>query len=183
MIRRLLPLLLGVAAIGLCAHAPAAAHEGQGTIEVLAADTSSPDAISYRVRVVFVADGHPAPEATVTATIVNQSGAVPVTFVKTADDGTYEGTVRFPGSGNWTVRLTSLRPIASVERTETITAAPNPTSSAPTSSTEPRTSIPEPRTTDEPSGANWTLVLVVAAATAAAVAAAFVVARRRQTGR
>lgn len=167
MIRRLFVVVLAV--VGALGGAPAAAHEGAGTIEVLSAEPTAGDGRTYRVRVVFVADGHPAPEATVTATIADRPGAVPVAFAATAEVGVYEGTVRFPGPGDWTVRLTSLRPIASVERTDTVARRVQdaPTTSAPLAST---TTTARADVDEEDDGADGT-----SAATTAAVIVAGVV--------
>ena len=121
---------------------PAAAHEGEGAIDVIRSEPAGGLALRYELKVSFVADGHGAPDATVTATVVDPAGArTPVPFTKVREDGTYEGTVTVPAPGTWTVRFTALRPTATLERPEEIAA---PATTADTAAT----------TTDRPNAAN-----------------------------
>lgn len=120
-----------VCALLLLGPTPARAHEGPGSIEVLAADPAEPLTLRYRVKVISVNDGHPAPEATVTATVVDEaSPQTPVPMAK-VDDGIYEATVSFPRDGQWTVRFASLRPTATLERVEAVAPPPTTTTTAP----------------------------------------------------
>ena len=114
----------------------AMAHDGDGRIEVLAAEPRPDGTVGYRLRVVFSADGHPAPESTVTATVVDPADPqAPQPLAKSAEEGVYEGEVRFPRPGPWTVRFTSLRPTASLERGEDVAAPTTTTTSTPPAST------------------------------------------------
>lgn len=180
---RLLALLLG-ALVVVVLSPPAAAHEGAGVIEVVDA-SSGEQAITYRVRVSFVADGHGAPEATVTATPVQDGAArTPVPLQATGDEGIYAGTVSFPGGGAWTVRFTSIRPSATTERSETITAR---TTAPSTTTTELSGDDPPPRAGDLPkddNGAtNATVVIVGLLLILAAAVAVLVLVRRRAASR
>lgn len=147
LVTRFLFLAAAFASFGVAgATGPIGAHEGDGRLEVLTAEPREGGTVAYRVRSVFIADGHPAPEATVTATVVDPADPqVPQTLTKDAEDGVYEGVVRFPRAGTWTVRFTSLRPTATLERTEDIappsTSAPAPD---PTASTSPAPLDDEP---------------------------------------
>lgn len=136
-LRRCLPLLgLGIVALATLA-APAAGHEGEGRIEVVSAEPAGDLAIRFRVRSVYVADGHGAPEATVTTTVVDPNNPrTPVALTKTVEAGVYEGTVTFPAGGDWTVRFSSLRPVATLEIAQTV-AAPVTTTVRSTRSTAP----------------------------------------------
>ena len=63
----------------------------------------------YEVELVFVADGHPAADATVTA-VAELAGATvgPVTMQPTGADGHYTATLTFPSAGQWNVRFTGV---------------------------------------------------------------------------
>jgi hypothetical protein len=116
----------------------AAAHEGDGRIEVLQATPAPYLAVDYQVRLTYVADGHGAPDATVTA-VAEQPGAAaaaPVQLTAGAEEGLYAGTVSFPAPGDWTVRFTSVTPAATLEQPQSVTApGPTVTRPPPTSST------------------------------------------------
>ncbi len=131
---------LALVALAAVATAPAtAAHEGEGTIEVVAATPEGDLSVRYQLRVTFVADGHGAPDATVTATVVDPAGArTPVAFTKGTEDGIYEGTGTYPAAGTWATRFTSLRPTSTLERPQEVTT-PATTSTLPTA-TAPRAS-------------------------------------------
>lgn len=154
--------------------APAAAHEGAGAIEVLSADPAGPLAVSYRVRVVFRADGHPARDATVTAVAVAPDGSssTPQQLAATSEEGVYTGTVAFPTPGAWTVRFTAVTPAATLERPETLRPPPTTASAPATTTTTIAASVTTART-DEGGGGSGALpaVLAAAAATAAVLAA------------
>lgn len=116
---------------GLAPAAPAAGHEGSGTIRMAATTPASDAVIGYEVTVTFADDGHPAGDATVTA-VVEQDGVPPLTPVPltaTAQEGRYAGRVRFPSPGRWIVRFNSVSPVGTLERSEVIegsTSAPTP---------------------------------------------------------
>jgi hypothetical protein len=104
--------------------APAGAHEGGGTLTV---EQVHPGGLSvhYIVLVTWENDGHPAADATVTATAVGSDGTAltPVTLAPSGTgDGRYAGSVTFPEAGAWTVRFTSIEPTGSAERPEQVTA-------------------------------------------------------------
>ena len=112
-----------VAALGLAF--PAAAHSGDGAIELVSAESAGPLAVRYEVAITFTADGHVAPDAV--ATVVAEVDGVPVDPVPLAGvagkEGRYAATVNVPEPGTWQVRFSSLEPTAILERTETIPAA------------------------------------------------------------
>ena len=133
-----------VLCVVLGSTARASAHEGEGRIEVLAADAAGDGTVTYRLRVTYVADGHLAPESTITALVVDPADPQAPQPLAKIEDGVYGGTVRFPRPGPATVRFTSLRPIAALEipqeaptPTTTATIAPTTTTTAAASTTEP----------------------------------------------
>jgi hypothetical protein len=124
--------LLGAAALVLGPVAPpVGAHEGDAvlTVEVHPAGQS----IHYIVRVTWANDGHPATDATVTATAVAPDGTplTPVPLAPADADGRYAGAVEYPAPGAWTVRITSINPTGTIEQPQeviaTATTAPNVT--------------------------------------------------------
>ena len=100
------------------------AHEGEGTLVVEAQGDTGELTMSYVVGLTWANDGHPAADATVTATIIDPSGApqTPVPMQSQGDDGRYSGTVTFPTEGTWTVRFTAVTPAATLEIVEEVTA-------------------------------------------------------------
>lgn len=178
--------LLALAAFALTAAiAPvSSAHEGEGTIEVLAAEPAAPLEVAYRVRLTFTEDGHPAADATVTA-VAERPGAAPTTpqpMTATGEEGVYAATVRFPDAGQWTVRFTAVTPEATLERAETV--APPPTTTTTTSTTTtttepPATTAPTPRL-DRGDDGGVPLLPVALGGVALAVAAGVLTARRRR---
>lgn len=119
-------LLVGVVLLVAGAATPAGAHEGDAVVtieQVHPAGTS----VHYIVRVTWENDGHPAADATVTATGVVASGEqlTPVTLDPVDDDGRYAGAVEYPGPGTYTVRITSIDPTGTAEQSETVTASPS----------------------------------------------------------
>ena len=168
---RLLALLLGVAFVALGATTPAAAHEGTGTIDVVGADAGE-QTVTYRVRVTFVADGHGAPDATVTATpILDGTPQTPVPLQATGEAGIYAGTVSFPQAGAWTVRFTSIRPNATIERPETIAASATTT---PATTTTVQQQDQAPLDTEEPAGNDESTAIPIIAVLVAVTAAVLV---------
>jgi hypothetical protein len=116
----------------------AGAHEGTGQLTVIDGTVVGLEA-RYEVELVYVDDLHPVLDATVTVVAERPGGPVmaPVVLAGTGQPGRYAGGLTFPAAGSWTVRFTSVTPIAQLERTETL-AAPAP-SAAP--STEAPTSV------------------------------------------
>jgi hypothetical protein len=113
-------------ALGLVAVAgPADAHDGDAVIAVEAAHPAG-TGVHYIVRVTWQDDGHPAADATVTATAVGADGTqlTPVTLAAADGDGRYAGVVEFPSPGSWTVRITSIEPTGTVEQPQEVTAPP-----------------------------------------------------------
>jgi hypothetical protein len=164
----------------------ASGHEGEGRLEVVATEPAGDLTVRYRVRSVFVADGHGAPEATVTATVIDpQSPRTPVALSRSGEDGIYEGTVTFPAAGAWKVRFTSLRPTATLEIDAALTAAPSSTTTTPPSTTAPAppgeraAGDPELEPATDNSGPPFVAIGVVLAVTAAAL---LIGARRRGHG-
>lgn len=160
----------------LAGGSAAAAHEGDGRLEVLQATPGQYLAVDYQVRLTYVADGHGAPDATVTA-VAEQPGAAaaaPVQLSAGAEEGLYAGTVTFPGPGDWTVRFTSVTPAATLEQPQTVTApGPTVTRPPPTTSTTVSTAAGADEVaavSDEDDGSGFPVVPVVAVVLVLAVA-------------
>jgi hypothetical protein len=187
--------LLGVAfglAVVLGAASPATAHEGPG---ILTMETDTPTGTSHRyvVRLVWENDGHPAARATtITATPVAPGGAAqtPVTMTAVDDDGRFEGTVDLVEPGRWTVRITSINPVSTMEvpvdvapPATTTTTAPTTTTADPPPTTDTDTDADEPvdtedaasRTDDDGGGLGAGAVAAGVLVALALVAAAFFV--------
>jgi hypothetical protein len=117
--------LLGAAvlALGLVAG-PAGAHDGDAVLTVEAVHPAG-QSIHYIVRVTWANDGHPAADATVTATAVAADGTqlTPVPLAPADNDGRYTGAVEYPAPGAWTVRITSIEPTGTIEQPQEVTAA------------------------------------------------------------
>lgn len=185
--RLLAAAVLAAAALG-GVTASVAAHEGEGTIEVVMAEPSGPLAVTYRVRLTFVADGHPAGDATVTA-VAQRTGAgstTPVTMTPGTDAGIYEGTVTFPDAGDWTVRFTAVTPPATLERTETVTSPPttaSPSTTAGSSATtgrSPTTATPPDTEEADDDGDGPPLAPFVVSGIIGVAVALILVSRRRR---
>ena len=69
-------------------------------------------------------DGHPATDATVTATGIAPDGTqlTPVPLAPADDDGRYAGPVDYPAPGGWTVRITAIEPTGTIEQAQEVTA-------------------------------------------------------------
>ena len=100
------PLRPLVALLGLLAAAvlalgplagPAGAHDGDAVITIEAVHPGG-QSIHYIVRVTWANDGHPAADATVTATAVAPDGTrlTPAPLAPVDDDGRYAGPIEFP---------------------------------------------------------------------------------------
>jgi hypothetical protein len=203
-IRRLLPLAAlaaGLAALGLGAAPPAAAHEGEA---VIAVETVEPTDLSVRyvVRVTWSNDGHPATDAVVTATAVAPDGTqtTPVTMTPIDADGRYEGVVEHPAPGAWTVRFTVVEPPGTLDHPVEL-AAPAPATPAPATTEAPTTEAPagdagaggaeEPAAAadeaaaedaDDDGGSGMAVGLIAAAAVVAVVGAVAAVRLARRRG-
>jgi hypothetical protein len=116
--------LAATVALALGPLAPSAgAHEGDA---VLTVEATHPAGLSvhYIVRVTWADDGHPAADATVTATGVAADGSqlTPVSLTPADEDGRYAGVVEYPEAGSWTVRITAIDPTGTVEQAQEVTA-------------------------------------------------------------
>ena len=111
-------------ALGAVAR-PAAAHDGDAVLVVEAVHPAG-QSIHYIVRVTWESDGHPAADATVTATGVAPDGSqlTPVALAPADQDGRYAGAIEYPAPGAWTVRITSIDPTGTVEQAQEVTATP-----------------------------------------------------------
>jgi hypothetical protein len=114
--------------------APAGAHEGDAIV-TLEATHPAGMSMHYIVRVTWKNDGHPAADATVTATAVGSDGTqlTPVAMTPVDADGRYEGVVDYPAAGSWTLRVTSIAPTGTLEQAQEVTAPPanEPSEAAP----------------------------------------------------
>lgn len=183
-------LILFCAALVTLGTPPAHAHEGEGILELESRGTAASASVPYVVRLTWANDGHPAIDATVTATPIDRSGTpqTPVPMQFEGEDGRYSGTVAFPSDGTWTVRFTSVTPAATLEITEEVTAPPTSTPSTTTTAAadepaEPAVDVEAPSAErasdaeDRDDGGGVT-GLVVGALVAAVVTACVVVAMR-----
>lgn len=148
-------LVLGLAAgVAVVDAAPAGAHDEVGTVTVAMAEAtttaSGTASVSYVVDVVYVNDGHPASDATVTVVAEGPAAVIvgPVAMTETATPGRYGATVDFPAPGPWTVRFTSLTPLATAETTQDVGA---PATSTSASTTPPVPTLPVASTAASPS--------------------------------
>lgn len=126
-------LLLVVATAGA-----AAAHGGEGAIEVGEPEVGPGLAASFPVRITYVADGHPVePEdlGPVTVEIVSGDASLILTDPLVPGDapGVYDARVELPGPGTWELHVVSTEPPAraSVQVTADEPAADGTTTSAP----------------------------------------------------
>ncbi|HZA76746.1 MAG TPA: hypothetical protein VE623_10205 [Acidimicrobiales bacterium] len=127
---RLRPLVTGgmfaaALAAGVALAPPAGAHEGDGIITMEASHPAG-TSVHFIVRVTWENDGHPATDATVTATAVSSDGTelTPVALAPIDDDGRYANSVNFDAPGSWTVRFTSIDPTGTAQVTQEVEAAP-----------------------------------------------------------
>jgi hypothetical protein len=124
--RTALVLATAVAALTLlAAGAPAGAHEGDAVIQLQAAHPAG-SSVHFIVMVTWENDGHPAVDATVTATALSMAGEqlTPVALAPEGAEGVYGGAVEFPSAGLWTVRFTSIDPDGTLEEVEEVNVAP-----------------------------------------------------------
>ncbi|MFM7063257.1 MAG: hypothetical protein ACKO04_07165, partial [Actinomycetes bacterium] len=97
---------------------PAAAHGGDGRLEVVSTEPQA-DGTSVKVTVQlrYATDDHPAADATVTVAGEREGDAAPtdftpVTLAASGPEGQYAGVVPIPAPGSWTLRVTSVEPPA-----------------------------------------------------------------------
>jgi hypothetical protein len=139
--RHRLPVALATAvaalALLLAGGPPAGAHEGDAVIELEAAHPAG-GSVHFIVRVTWEDDGHPATDATVTATAVSLAGdqLTPVALPAEDDDGRYSGAVEFPSAGTWTVRFTSIDPTGTLEQIQEVGVSPGTVSTPPEGDSE-----------------------------------------------
>ncbi|MPY94009.1 MAG: hypothetical protein GEV08_13375 [Acidimicrobiia bacterium] len=114
----------------------AGAHDETGTITV-AATAAGPLTMAYDVDVTYLNDGHGAVDATATVVAQGPAGQEvgPIALEPGTPPGRYRATVVFPAPGEWLVRFSSLSPLASVERVESLRAPVVPSTAAPSTST------------------------------------------------
>lgn len=108
------------------AGTPAGAHEGDAIIQFQAAHPAG-SSVHFIVMVTWENDGHPAVDATVTATALSMAGEqlTPVALAPEGAEGVYGGAVEFPSSGLWTVRFTSIDPDGTLEQIQEVNVAPS----------------------------------------------------------
>jgi hypothetical protein len=110
----------------LASGGPAGAHEGDAIIQVQATHPAG-SSVHFIVMVTWENDGHPAVDATVTATALSIAGEqlTPVALAPEGGEGVYGGAVEFPSPGVWTVRFTSIDPDGTLEQIEEVNVAPS----------------------------------------------------------
>jgi hypothetical protein len=189
-------LIVVCAALAALGTSPAYAHEGEGIFELQAQGPADSLTVRYVVRLTWANDGHPAFDATVTATPIDPGGTpqTPVPMQFEGDDGRYSGTITYPSAGNWTVRFTSVSPASTMEIVEELTdpAATATTTTSTLSSattapvdvddTQPERAAPPPVTDDGGGGVNGLLVAAMLALAAVGVALALRTRRTRESG-
>jgi hypothetical protein len=119
-------------AAGALGGAPAGAQQGDGVV-TLEASHPAGTSVHFIVRVTWADDGHPATNATVTATAVGSDGTqlAPVVLAPIDDDGRYANAIDFGSPGSWTVRFTSVDPTAAAEVRQTVEATAGDGGTAP----------------------------------------------------
>ena len=113
--------LLAAAAVSL--GGVASAHGGPGTMS-LVSYTPSGSSAQVVVQLIYTGDGDPVDEATVTVAGENSTGTVltPVTLQPSGTPGQFAGTIEYPAPGDWSLRVTSVEPPASLPLSETVSA-------------------------------------------------------------
>ncbi len=137
-LRRVFVLVAVACAMATTVASPAAGHSDDGTITAAGGDRVTGPSVRVEAAITFNSDGHAAPSATATV-VAERSGAAtvgPVPLKRDAATGAYTTTIELPQPGTWTLRYTSLSPIAVLERVITVDEAAVPTTAPPlTSST------------------------------------------------
>lgn len=178
-------LLLAVA-LTVASPGAASADEGPGALTLEGTDEVSASEVAYVVRLTYKGDGHPARDATLTATAIDADGAsqTPLAMTVVDQDGRYEATIAFPSPGEWTVRFTAVLPPATLDQVQTIEAPTTtvtelPVTEAPTTTEPPAT---EPKDderasdADDDGGLPW--LVPIGALVVVGTAGAWFVARR-----
>lgn len=164
----------------LFAVAPASAHDDQGVLagEYVADPPDSPQG-TYRVRLTYENDGHPAEGATVTMSATDGGGGVVgPTPMSAVDVGEYEAAVTFPNPGAWTVTVVATTPAATFEQALTI-APPEPSTTTTTSTASPKQTIADTQGGDDDGGLGAGLWIGIVVTLVGAAVAAVVIWRRR----
>jgi hypothetical protein len=170
----------------LAMSAPALAHDDQGVLagEYVADPADAPSG-TYRVRLTFLNDGHPAEGATVTMTAVaGAGGTVPATPMSPVDVGEYETAVAFPNPGVWTVTVVADAPAATFEQAVTIAEPAREPSFEDSAAEEPVDEAEAIAGSEDDGGGGGSsstglVIAIVAAVLAVAAGAAVVIWRRR----
>lgn len=115
----------------------ASAHDGRGII-VVESQLDTPADSTFTIRVTWQNDGHPAADATVTATAVSPNGEpqTPAVLRPIDTDGRYQGAVRLGSPGSWTVRFSVVTPTATAEITRDVAEVATTSEPTTTSTTE-----------------------------------------------
>jgi hypothetical protein len=160
----------------LCAAAPALAHDTQGTMTAEARPGADPMSVTARARVVYVNDGHPAGEATVTVTATGPGGAqAGPTTLNAVDNGEYEAVLALPAAGDWSLQFNATNPVAAATTSHTVSA---PTTTTATPDSEPRRAVQAGD--DDSSGMSPALIAAIAVVVLAALAGGGLLVRRRR---
>jgi hypothetical protein len=122
---------------------PAAAHDDVGVLEVVQADVQGTRA-TYEVSLIYSGDREPVENATITVVAQDPAAVTvgPVNLEPTGEPGRYTASLEFPSTGSWTVRFSSVRPRATIERSENLTEPAQAPSSTVAPTTTASTSAP-----------------------------------------
>jgi hypothetical protein len=168
--------LAGLAAVVLVGvSVPVSAHEGDGIITVESGDVTGSVA-TYQVRLTWQNDGHPALDATVTATALRAADGqaqTPVSMSPADEDGRYRASLEL-APGDWTVRFTSVTPAGTTEVPLSIAELATTTTDATTTTTGATTSTSVAGvvvSSDDDSGLSTAAVVGLAAVGLVALAA------------
>jgi hypothetical protein len=185
----LVAVLLSGLALGAGPASASAAHGGDGVLEVEAAHPTG-TGVHFIVRLTYENDGDAVTGAAVTATPVSPSGESldPVTLAPAAD-GTYQAPVDMPDPGEWTVRIASDEPAATLEETVEISATTTTPSTRADGSSEgfapADDGTGDSATADDDSGSDSLPILLIVAAAVVAIGGTItalrIVARNRPT--
>ncbi len=139
----------------------ASAHDGGGDI-VVESQQDSASETEFTIRVTWQNDGHPAADATVTATAVDPAGVPQTPAVLTAvdTDGRYRGAVPFGAPGVWTVRFSVVEPTATAEATRTVVEPTTTTELTTTTEAQTSDNTVEPDFNPDDSGGGTTQAVI-----------------------
>jgi hypothetical protein len=102
----------------------ASAHGDEGELTVTKLEQVGPTSVAIEAGIVYEGDGHLAEDATVTATLIGPGGATvgPVQLTRTGESTSlYAATVEVPGTGDWSVEVTSTEPAAEATQAIAVT--------------------------------------------------------------